>query len=326
MESDGSAMDTHTERRDLFPEIAPFEHGEIALDGPHKMYWEQSGNPDGAPVLFLHGGPGTGATPAHRCFFDPAHYRIIIFDQRGAGRSKPLGETAGNTTEHLIADIEILRTRLGVERWLIFGGSWGATLALAYGIRHPERCTGFVLRGVFLGRAAERDWFIHGMRTFFPEAWRAFSEFLPEDERGDLLGSYYARLTDSDPTVHGAAALAWSRYESACSKLAPGYDAPGNHASGPALGLARLEAHYIKNRIFMPENYLLENISRLHLLPGIVVQGRYDMICPIVTADELCCAWPNAELVVVQDAGHSAMEPGIRSALVAATEAFKKPR
>ena len=334
-------MDAHTEHRDLFPEITPFEHGEIALDGPHKMYWEQSGNPEGAPVLFLHGGPGAGAMAAHRCFFDPAHYRVVIFDQRGAGRSRPLAEIADNTTGHLIADIETLRIRLGVERWLIFGGSWGATLALAYGIRHPERCTGFVLRGVFLGRASEIDWFMGGMRTVYPEAWRAFAEFLPEIERGDLLGAYYARLTDPDPTVHGPAAVAWSRYESACSKLVPGHDAPGNHGpgnhgsgnhgsgnhgSGSALGLARLEAHYIKNRVFMPENYLLENIRRLHSLPAIVVQGRYDMVCPMVTADELCRAWPKAELVVVQDAGHSAMEPGIRSALVAATETFKTPR
>ena len=322
-------MDAHTERRDLFPEITPFEHGEIVLDGPHKMYWEQSGNPEGAPVLFLHGGPGAGATPAHRCFFDPAHYRIIIFDQRGAGRSKPLAEITDNTTDHLLADIETLRTRLGIERWLIFGGSWGATLALAYGIRHPERCIGFVLRGVFLGRASEIDWFMDGMRTVYPEAWRTFAEFLPEAERGDLLGSYYTRLTDPDPTVHGPAAAAWSRYESACSKLVPGFDAPANYgagsAPGPALGLARLEAHYIKNRIFLPENHLLENISRLHPLPAIVVQGRYDMVCPMVTADELCRAWPKTELVVVQNAGHSAMEPGIRSALVAATETFKTP-
>ncbi len=319
-------MDAHTERRDLFPEIKPFETGEIDLDGTHKMYWEQSGNPDGAPALFLHGGPGAGATPAHRCFFDPAHYRIVIFDQRGAGRSKPLAEITDNTTDHLIADIETLRTRLGIEHWLVFGGSWGATLALAYGIRHPERCTGFVLRGVFLGRSSEIDWFMHGMRTVYPEAWHAFAEHLPESERGDLLGSYYARLTDPDPKVHGPAAAAWSRYEGACSKLVPGHDAPGNHVSGPALGLARLEAHYIRNRIFLPENHLLENISRIHHLPAIVVQGRYDMICPMVTADELCRAWPKAEMVVVQEAGHSAMEPGIRAALVAATETFKKPR
>jgi len=323
-------MDADTDYRNLFPEITPFEHGEIALDGPHQMYWEQSGNPEGAPILFLHGGPGAGAMPVHRCFFDPAYYRIIIFDQRGAGRSKPLSELSCNTTDHLIADIEILRIRLGIERWFVFGGSWGATLALAYGILHPERCAGFVLRGVFLGRVSEIDWFMGGMRTVYPEAWRTFAEFLPEGERDDLLGSYYARLTDPDPAVHGLAAAAWSHYESACSKLVPVYSAPRDKASGsafgPALGLARIEAHYIKNQFFLPENYLLENISRLHHLPGIVVQGRYDMVCPIVSADELCRAWPKAELVIVQDAGHSAMEPGIRSALVAATESFKTPR
>jgi proline iminopeptidase len=312
-------------RAELYPEIEPYSAGMLDLDGVHRMYWEQSGNPQGAPVLFLHGGPGAGAAPAHRRFFDPRHYRIVIFDQRGAGRSTPLGELRNNTTPHLIADIERLRTHLGIENWLVFGGSWGSTLALAYGEAHPERCTGFILRGIFLCRRSEIDWFLYGLRTLFPEAWREFSGLIPENERGDLLAAYYRRLTDPDPAIHIPAARAWSVYEGMCSTLLPSPETVAYFASdGVALGLARIEAHYFSHNIFLPENSLLENIGRLRHIPAVIIQGRYDAVCPIVTADEVHRAWPEAQYIVVPDAGHSAWEPGICAELVKATEKFKR--
>jgi proline iminopeptidase len=321
-------MDAARSLRDFFPRIEPYEQGLLDLDGPHRMYWEQSGNPDGVPALFLHGGPGAGASPAHRRFFDPAFYRIVLFDQRGAGRSAPYAETRDNTTPHLIADIERLRRRLGIERWLVFGGSWGALLALAYGIAHPDRCLGFVLRGVFLGRSAEIDWFMTGLRTVFPEAWRAFAgHVLPGVENaapapGDLLAAYRDRLMSADPGVHLPAARAWSRYETGCSYLVP--PAGGEDGAAGALALARIEAHYFGRRMFLAENHVLAHLDRIRDRPATVVQGRYDMVCPAVTADELVRAWPGARYVVVPDAGHSAMEPPIRSALVEATEAMKE--
>ncbi len=311
-------------RKDLFPEIEPLAQGRLAVDPPHVLYWEESGNPDGAPVLFLHGGPGAGATPAHRRFFDPNHYRIVIFDQRGAGRSIPAGEIANNTTQDLVADIEALRRQLGIEAWLLFGGSWGSSLALAYAQTHPQRCRGAILRGIFLCRRDEVEWFMTGMRRIFPEAWRRFSGFLPESERGDLLTHYYRRLTDPDPDVHVPAALAWNDYESACSTLLPAPEATapiGDPAK--ALGLARIEAHYFVNDCFLANGALLDNAGRLEGIPGTIVQGRYDMVCPIAAADELAAAWPEAQYIVAADSGHSAMEPGIRRALVQATERFK---
>lgn len=318
-------MDVRHYRTDLFPEIEPYASGRLPLGGPHVMYWEQSGNPRGTPVLFLHGGPGAGAAAAHRRFFDPRHYRIIIFDQRGCGRSTPHAAIADNTTRHLVADIETLRSHLNIRRWMLFGGSWGSTLALAYGIRWPERCAGFVLRGVFLGTIAEVEWFLYGMRTFFPEAWRQFVDLLSEGERGDLLTSYYRRLIDPSPDIHMPAAAAWSRYETVCSNLIPRHDESAASACGDAaaLALARIEAHYFVNKVFVEEGELLRGIGAIRAIPAIVVQGRYDMVCPIVTADSLVRAWPEAKLVTVPDAGHSAMEPGIRAALVRATEAMK---
>ncbi|MBI3937566.1 MAG: prolyl aminopeptidase [Betaproteobacteria bacterium] len=311
-------------RAQLYPEVEPFASGMLALDGLHSMYWEQCGNPNGAPVLFLHGGPGAGAAPAHRRFFDPAVYRIVIYDQRGAGRSMPLGELRENTTPHLVADIERLRRHLGIERWLVFGGSWGSTLALAYGEAHPERCSGFVLRGIFLCRRAEIEWFLYGLRHFFPEAWRAFTEPIPEAERGDLLAAYYRRLTDPDPKVHLPAARIWSTYEGSCSTLLPSPETVAYFgADAVALGLARIEAHYFSHGVFLPQNALLENVRRVRAIPAVIVQGRYDAVCPIVTADELHHAWPEAQYVVVPDAGHSAWEPGICKELVKATEKFK---
>jgi len=214
-------MDSHAARITLYPAIEPNAQGWLDLDGRHEMYWEESGSRDGVPVVFVHGGPGAGSAPVHRRFFDPRFYRIIVYDQRGAGRSRPYAEIAENTTEHLIEDLERLRRHLGVERWLVFGGSWGATLALAYGQTYAERCLGFVLRGVFLGRRDELDWFLHGMQRLFPEAKRHFAEQVPPAERHDLLSAYHKRLTDPDPQIHLPAAAAWCRYESACSRLVP---------------------------------------------------------------------------------------------------------
>lgn len=310
-------------RHDLFPEIEPYAAGMLALGAGHEMYWEQCGNPDGEPIVFLHGGPGAGAAAAHRRFFDPRHYRIVIFDQRGCGRSRPFAAVNDNTTDHLIDDMEKLRTHLGIEKWLLFGGSWGSTLALAYGIRWPGCCAGFVLRGVFLGTRSEIDWFLNGMGTIFPEARRDFCEFLPRGERGDLLANYHRRLMDADPRVHGPAAAAWSRYESACSNLIPRPDDVGGGSGRQALALARIEAHYFVNDVFLPRRGLLGSIARLRNHPAIIVQGRYDMVCPIATADALARAWPGAEYVIVPDAGHSALEPGIRAVLVRATETMK---
>jgi proline iminopeptidase len=314
-------------RAELYPEIEPYNAGMLELDGLHRMYWEESGNPLGKPVVFLHGGPGAGSAPAHRRFFDPAHYRIVIFDQRGAGRSTPLGEVRDNTTPHLVADIEKLRNHLGIDRWLVFGGSWGSTLALAYGEAHPERCTGLILRGIFLCRKSEIDWFLYGLRNLFPEAWRAFSGAIPQSERGDLLSAYHKRLIDPDPRVHMPAARAWSIYEGSCSTLLPSAETVAYFAGDVvALGLARIEAHYFTNDIFLPENSLLDNIGRIRNVPGIIVQGRYDAVCPIVSADDVHCAWPEAEYIIVPDAGHSAWEPGICAELVKATEKFKMHR
>lgn len=314
----------HAPAHNLFPPIEPYETGRLKRSAPHELYWEQSGTPDGRPVVFLHGGPGSGAAPDHRRFFDPAAYRIVIFDQRGAGRSTPLGELTDNTTGDLVSDIEALREHLGIARWLVFGGSWGSTLALAYAEAHPERVTGLVLRGIFVCRAEEIDWFLHGMRWVYPEAWRRFATHIPEDERGDLLHAYHRRLIDPDPAVHMPAARAWSTYEGACSTLLPSPETVAAFGEDTkALGLARIEAHYFVNGIFMEEGALLRRAERIRAIPGVIVQGRYDMVCPIATADALHRAWPEADYRIIPDAGHSAMEPGIRGALIAATERFK---
>lgn len=311
-------------RTELYPEIEPFDAGMLALDGLHHMYWEVSGNPNGKPVVFLHGGPGAGASPAHRRFFDPRHYRIVIFDQRGAGRSTPLGELKDNTTPHLIADMEQLRRHLNIEHWLVFGGSWGSTLALAYAEHHPARCSGLILRGIFLCRKSEIDWFLYDLKNLFPEAWHAFAGYIPESERGNLLKAYYKRLIDSDPEVHMPAARAWGRYEGSCSTLMPSPETVAYFGGDVvALGLARIEAHYFTHDIFLPINSLLDNINKINKIPSIIVQGRYDAVCPIISADDLHRAWPQAEYHIVADAGHAAWEPGICKQLVAACEKFK---
>jgi proline iminopeptidase len=312
-------------RTDLYPPLEPYASGRLRLDSLHSMYWEECGNPRGLPVVFLHGGPGAGATPAHRRFFDPAFYRIVIFDQRGAGRSTPHGELADNTTPHLVDDMEALRKTRGISSWIVFGGSWGSTLALAYAQAHPDRVRALVLRGIFLCRPAEIDWFLSGIRHVFPEAWRSFAEFIPEAERGDLLDAYWRRLAHPYPAVHMPAARAWSAYEGSCSTLLPSPETVAAFGEDRlALGLARIEAHYFRNGVFLPENQLLQGVERIRNIPGAIVQGRYDMVCPIVTADELARAWPEAQYVIVPDAGHSAMEPGIRAALVAQMERLKR--
>jgi proline iminopeptidase len=311
-------------RGDLFPEIGPFETGYLPLTDGHVMYWEQVGNPRGKPVLFLHGGPGAGAGAVHRRFFDPNVWRVIIFDQRGAGRSKPLGSLVANTTAHLVEDIETLRKFLGLDRLLLFGGSWGSTLALAYAQAHPHAVAGAVLRGIFLGRRPEVDWFLHGLARVFPDAHGAFAQFLPESERDDILGSYLKRLTDPDPQIHGPAARSWSIYEGSCSTLLPSLEAVSAFAQDrSAIGLARIEAHYFAHDLFLPPGGLLAHMAPMKSIPGEIIQGRYDMICPAQSAFELAAAWPMARLTLVPDAGHSALEPGVRTALIAALERCK---
>ena len=319
-------MDTQIDRYDLFPVIEPFESGLLYVGDGHQLYWEQSGNPDGKPVVFLHGGPGAGASPVNRRFFDPLFYRIIIFDQRGSGRSLPLANLIKNTTNHLIEDIELLRKHLGIEKWLVFGGSWGSTLALTYGIKYSKRCSGFILRGVFLGDTSELNWFLHGIRNIYPEPWKMFTEFIPRAERNDLIASYYRRLTNADPNIHMPAAEAWCRYEGSCSVMLVDFqklNKSNEKTSKQLLALALIEAHYFKNGMFLKDGYILRNISAVKSLPVIIVQGRYDMICPIITADKLANAWPNSNYVIVAEAGHSALESDLRNALVKSTEDFK---
>jgi len=311
-------------RGDLFPDIGPFQTGTLPLSDGHTMYWEQVGNPRGVPVLFLHGGPGAGAGVIHRRFFDPGFWRVVIFDQRGAGRSRPLGRLEANTTPHLVEDIEVLRHHLGVEKFLLFGGSWGSTLALAYAQAHPAHVAGCVLRGIFLGRPSEVDWFMHGVAAVFPEAHAAFAGYLPEAERADLLGGYLRRLTDPDPMVHMPAARAWSIFEGSCSTLLPSPDMVASFAQDrTSLGLARIEAHYFAHDLFLPPGGLLAHMDRIATIPADIVQGRYDMVCPPVSAIDLAAAWPAARLTMIPDAGHSALEPGVRRALIAAVERFR---
>jgi proline iminopeptidase len=308
----------------LYPVIEPHAQGYLEPDDLHRIYWEESGNPHGLPVIFVHGGPGAGTSPQHRRFFDPASYRIILFDQRGSGHSTPYAEIRNNTTPLLISDMEMLREHLGIESWLVFGGSWGSTLALAYGEAHPDRCLGFVLRGIFLCRKSEIDWFLYGLNTLFPEAWRQFTAAVPNDWRNRLLEYYYQQLINPDPDIHLPAARAWAGYEARCSTLLPNAQlVSGFESEGVALSLARIEAHYFMHDIFLPENSLLDKLQSIRHLPAVIVQGRYDAVCPIVTADELARAWPEAFYEIVEDAGHSAFEHGIMQALLQATEAFK---
>ncbi|EGV50645.1 prolyl aminopeptidase [Candidatus Endoriftia persephone] len=309
---------------DLFPEIAPYISHQLPVDDLHTLYIEEVGNPQGIPALFLHGGPGAGCESYHRRFFDPNRYRVILFDQRGCGRSTPHAELQANTIDDLIEDIEQIRNHLGIERWLLFGGSWGSTLALAYAERHPQRVSAMILRGIFLCREEEIQWFYQqGASRIFPDYWQDYLAPIPQEERGDLLNAYHRRLTGSDDIARMAAAKAWSVWEGRTASLLPN-DAVVDFFSSPrnALSIARIECHYFVHQAFLRPNQLLEEVDRLKDIPGVIVHGRYDLICPLSSAWELHRAWPGSELQVVADAGHSATEPGTRQALVEATERF----
>ncbi len=309
--------------RSLYPPIAPYQTGLLPVSELHQIYYEQSGNPAGKPVVVLHGGPGGGSVPFYRQFFDPAHYRIVLFDQRGCGHSKPHAELTENTTWHLVADIETLRTHLQIEQWVVFGGSWGSTLSLAYSQTHPDRCLGLILRGIFLLRKKEIDWFYQfGASNIFPDAWEEYLKPIPPAERGDLLTAYYQRLTSPDLTIRMEAARAWSVWEASTSKLLPDPELIDKFGADEfAAAFARIECHYFVNKgFFEVEDLLLTGIDRIRHLPAVIVQGRYDVVCPMISAWELHQAWPEAEFVVIPDAGHSMTEPGIQTALLDACD------
>ncbi len=309
----------------LFPPIETRVTGMLPVSSLHTVYFEESGNPDGIPVVFVHGGPGAGTEATHRRFFDPARYRIVLFDQRGSGRSTPHAELRENTTWDLVADMERIREHLGIQKWAVFGGSWGSTLALAYAETHPERVLGLVLRGVFLLRDKEIDWFYQGGAHFlFPDAWEEYLAAIPGEERNDLVAAYYKRLTSENAEERLAAARAWSTWEARTSKLLVSEDLVKKYDDAMfALAFARIECHYFIHRgFFGRDDHLLHYASRLKDIPGWIVQGRYDVVCPMTSAWELHRAWPEAKLVVVPDAGHSAFEPGIEAELVAATQAL----
>ena len=309
----------------LYPPIEPYKTGFLKVDEIHELYWEMSGNPNGVPVVFLHGGPGAGAAPQHRQFFDPVFYNIIIFDQRGAGRSKPLGELKNNNPDYLIQDIEALRQFCHIKKWLVFGGSWGSTLGLYYGEQYPDSCLGFILRGIFLMRASEINWFLYGIRSFLPDTWERFVHYLPEKDRGDILKAYHALLTHPDPAIHMPAAKMFSRTEGEMSSLLPNKKLVDTYeADIMALGLARIEADYMLNHTQKLGDNLLNNINAIQALPCFIIQGRYDLCCPPVSAYELAKVWPRAELIIVPDAGHSASEPSLSRELVLATNKFRE--
>jgi proline iminopeptidase len=312
--------------KDLYPEIEPYASAHLAVGGPHEVYLEECGNPAGIPVLFLHGGPGAGCEPYHRRFFDPERYRIVLFDQRGCGRSRPHAELSENSTWHLVSDIERIRQHLAVERWLVFGGSWGSTLALAYAQSHPGHVLGLVLRGVFLCRERELQWFYQeGASRIFPDYWEDYLQPIPAAEHGDLVGAYYARLTGSNEVARLAAAKAWSRWEARTASLLPDPNIERHFAAvRTALSLARIECHYFVHRAFLEPDQLLRDARRMAAIPGVIVQGRYDLICPMESAWALHRSWPRSELQVIPDAGHSACERGIRQALVAACDRFAR--
>lgn len=311
--------------KELYPPIEPYREGKLKVSDLHTIHFEESGNPQGKPVIFLHGGPGGGITPMYRQYFHPQKWRIIIFDQRGCGKSTPYAELKENTTWDLVADVEKLREHLGIDRWVVFGGSWGSTLSLAYSQTHPERCKGIILRGIFMLRRKELLWFYQeGTSYIYPDAWEEYLKPIPLEERDDLINAYYRRLTHSDRAVRLEAAKAWSIWEGSTSKLIPSETTIQRFGEDEfAEAFARIECHYFVNRGFLEnENQLLDNIDRLRHIPGFIVHGRYDVVCPLVSAWELHRAWPEAEFVVVSDAGHSMNEPGIRHALLDATDRF----
>lgn len=314
----------------LFPELSPYRTHALPVDGLHTLNVEEYGNPDGTPVVYLHGGPGGGISLVYARLFDPRAYRIILFDQRGCGRSTPYGETSANSPAHLVVDIEHIRLHLGLERWHIAGGSWGSTLALLYGIAYPERILSLTLRGIFLMRGSEIDWFLYGLQQMRPEAHADFTAIIPEDERHDLLAAYLKLLEHPDPTVHMEAGRRWSHYETVCSTLLPKVSASATSTTpkdvDSSLSMARLEAHYFARHRFLPDDFILRNVDRLRNIPAVIVQGQYDLICPPTSAWELHQVWPEAELQMIPDAGHSLMESGITAALLAAAERFKAIR
>jgi proline iminopeptidase len=311
---------------ELYPDLLPYAVHRLAVDDRHALYVEECGTAKGIPALFLHGGPGAGCEPYHRRFFDPTRYRVVLFDQRGAGRSIPHADLTDNTTWHLVADIERIRERLGIERWLVFGGSWGSTLALAYAQTHPERVSALVLRGIFLCRDDEIRWFYQqGASRLFPDYWADFVAPVAPGDRHDLLGAYHRLLTGADDIARMAAAKAWSTWEGRTATLLPNPSVVG-HFGDPhvALSLARIECHYFVHQAFLRPGQLLEDAGRLAGIPAVIVHGRYDAICPLENAWALHRAMPGSELVIVPDAGHAASEPGIRSALVEATDRFAR--
>lgn len=314
--------------RTLYDEITPYDSGHFRVSPVHELYYEQCGNPNGKPVVFLHGGPGAGLIPDYRRFFDPEAYRVILFEQRGSGRSKPHASLEDNTTWHLVQDIERLREHFGVDQWIVFGGSWGSTLSLAYAETHPERVRGLVLRGIFLCRPDETKWYYEdsqGANAIFPDAWEEYIRIIPEAERGDFVSAYYRRLTSEDAAVRLEAARAWAIWEASALKLIPDQKLIDEFSEPEmALAVARIECHYfINNCFFETDNWLLENIGRIRHIPAVIVHGRYDIVCPFVSAWDLHRAWPEATLKIIPDAGHSALEPGITSALVEATDSFR---
>ena len=304
----------------LFPDIKPYATQRLKVDPPHELYIEECGNPDGLPILFVHGGPGAGCEPYHRRFFHPNIYRIILFDQRGAGRSTPHAHLEHNTTPDLVADMERIRMHLGIEQWVLFGGSWGSTLSLVYAETHPERVLGLILRGIFLCHPWEIHWFYQeGANRVFPDYWQEFIAPIPPAERHDLLHAHYRRLTGSDEIARMASTKAWSLWEGRAATLLPNKHVVDFFGSPhTALSLARIEAHYFVHNSFLEPDQILGNASRLHGIPGAIVHGRYDMVCPLHNAWELARAWPRAKLAIIPGAGHSAAEPGITNALVQA--------
>jgi proline iminopeptidase len=312
--------------RTFYPPIEPYNTGRLRVSPLHEVYFEESGNPKGKPVIFVHGGPGGGTDPKQRRFFDPAAYRIVLFDQRGCGKSTPHACVEENTTWHLVEDMETLRRHLGIERWQVFGGSWGSTLALAYAQKHPERVTELVLRGIFLLRKQEIHWFYqHGASVLFPDAWEDFLAPIPPEERGNLLQAYHRRLMGEDARVRQEAARAWSVWEARTSYLLPNAATISHFGEDEfSLAFARIETHYFVNGAFLrSDSQLLEDVPRIRHIPGVIVQGRYDIPCPVESAWALHKAWPEAELKIIPDAGHAAAEPGITAALVEATDRFR---
>ena len=316
-----------SERRVLYPEIEPYRTGRLPVSGGHDLYFEECGNPEGKPVVFVHGGPGGGTEPKQRRYFDPAAYRIVLFDQRGCGKSTPFASLEENTTWDLVSDLESLRTLLGIERWQVFGGSWGSTLALAYAQTHPERVTELVLRGIFLLRREEIRWFYQEGASFvFPDAWQPYLEHIPVAERDDLLRAYHRRLTSDDPAVRLAAAKVWSVWEGSTSCLVPNPELIAKTGADEfALAFARIECHYFVNDAWLTEGRELlapANLAKIRAIPTVIVQGRYDVVCPAKSAWDLHRAFPESDLRIVPDAGHAAAEPGTVHELVSATDRF----